>query len=241
MDEKQLDLSIIQVNIEMDLSKDERRFYRVATIDQRMASTTRKPQPRVSIEIPLCRDHRDFAQYISKRHAQENDKLEELVYDRPVELEDQVRECTPQFILRNIPKIEHYYDLDRRLYFDEESLPVEEAFEAFQEAHTARFDPPEMPDFKSIAIINDFRVFLEEIFYLCPWDQISHPRRKPPEDSPWHPKYSNAQLAQYLLDAQNTLFIFSERGITTMATKPREYVDKPNNKPLQSFGLPPGC
>lgn len=240
MDEKILDLSIVCVNINTSVETDKRRFYRIATLDDHMPCTQRKPQPRVSIELPLCTDHYKFAQYVFDRHKDETSH-KPVRFNRPYEMDDQLAECTPQFILRNIPKIEHYYDLDRRLYFNEETFPVIDAFDDCTSAHNARFDPPELPDFKSIAIINDFRVFLEEIFYLCPWDQIGKPRRKPSEESPWHPKYSRAQLAQYLLDAQNTLFIFSERGISQIATKPHEYVESANNAPKQSFGLPPGC
>ncbi len=233
--EKILDLSIVRANIDASLATDKRRFYRLALIDENMALVPRKAPTSVHVETQICLDHNVFSEKIAEKHKQDKEDEKAPTYNRPVELDDQVVECTPQFILRNIPKIEHYYDLDRALPFNEEDLPLNDALAAIESARKAHLDPVDLPDLRSAEVINDFRVFLEEIFYLCPWDCIT--RRPPTEDSPWHPKHSHAKLAQYLLDAQNTLFIFSDKGTTQIGTTafvPAEKSDVPQG--FQSFG-----
>ena len=232
MDEKILDLSIIQANINASLKDDTRGFYRLALVNDNMALSPRKAPTSVHIETKICPDHSVFVQYIVDKHRDEKEEVQAPTYEIPCEVDDQLKECTPQFILRNIPKIEHYYDLERPLPFNLDDLPIREAVEELERGRNTHFDPPEFIDVKSIETINDFRVFLEEIFYLCPWEAIT--RHPPDEFSPWHPKHSRSQLAKELLASQNTLFIFSDKGMSKMGMK--EY--KPKEKKKSEENVP---
>ena len=234
MDERILDLTIIRANIYASLKEDTRGFYRLALVNADMALVPRKAPTSVHVETRICPDHGVFASYIVDKHRDERQDIKAPVYEIPCEVDDQLKECTPQFILRNIPKIEHYYDLERPLPFNLDDLPIKEALEAAKLGRTTRFDPPEFIDCKSLEIVNDFRVFLEEIFYLCPWEAIT--RHAPDDLSPWHPKHSRSQLALELLASQNTLFIFSDRGMSKMGMK--AYQPKETKK--AASGVPSG-
>jgi len=192
-------------------------FWRLACVRSDFAVSLPGAPKDVPIEHPVCRDHGAFVEEIARRHVFE-EASEGSSYRLPPELDDQISECTPQFILRNISKLERYHDLSRMLSFNEEASPLESALEALAEVRGARIEPVQFAKIQSVEIVEDFRVFLEEIFYLCPWDQIT--RRAPDEDSPWHIKHSHAKLVQYLLDRQSTLFIFSEDRTTQIGTKP---------------------
>jgi hypothetical protein len=234
MDEKILDLSIVFANINASLKDDTTGFYRLALVNDNMALVPRNATTSVHIENKICLDHSVFAQYIVDKHRDENQDVQPPTYEIPVEVDDQLKECTPQFILRNIPKIEHYYDLERPLPFSLDDLPIREAIDEFNRARNTHFDPPEFIDIKSLEIVNDFTVFLEEIFYLCPWEAIT--RHPPDELSPWHPKHSRSQLAKDLLASQNTLFIFSDKGMSKMGMK--DY--KPKEKKKSEEQIPSG-
>ncbi|MCL2326297.1 MAG: hypothetical protein FWC40_07395 [Proteobacteria bacterium] len=207
-------------------------FWRLALVRPDFTVSLPGAPKDVHVEHPVCRDHGAFAEEVARRHVLE-ESSEGSSYRIPPEVDDQISECTPQFILRNISKLERYHDLSRMLSFNEEALPLESALEALAEVRGARIEPVQFVKLQSVEIVEDFRVFLEEIFYLCPWDQIT--RRAPDEDSPWHIKHSQAKLVQYLLDRQSTLFIFSEDRTTQIGTKPFVPDDK-SSMPPPAFG-----
>ena len=229
----QLDLSIVQIDIGPETWPEHHRpdkgFWRTAFADGNMALATRKLITEVHIEKPLSIDYGKFVEHISELHAIELDSnAEPTDIERPNELEDQVRECTPQFILRNIPKIERYYDLERVLPFNIEDPPKMEAEDLLEEMRNTHVGKVDFGDFQSIKFIDDFRSFLEEIFYLCPWDQIT--RGEPEEDSPWHINNSTSELAKDLLTRRNKLYIFTESGMKQSVMKayePRKKDDTP--------------
>lgn len=236
-----LDLSIVFADLgPVDLATRHRRpekgFWRSAFADAEMAGATRRLPRSVHIETPICPDISKFVDRIFEIHKMELDSsAEPEQIERSGEVDDQLTECTPQFILRNIPKIERYYDLERSLYFDVMDLPFLEAKEMLEEARNTHIGKVEFVDVQSVNFVNDFRNFLEEIFYLCPWNQIT--KGEPSEDSPWNIKNSTAKLAIELLSRKNTLFIFSEKGMTQVGMKPlvpRKTKEEPGEK-LPSF------
>ena len=213
-----LDLSILRIDLGSgDLSSTyaQKGFWRFALMDENMAFGVRHLIDHVSVQTPIVRDIQAYADKIAATHEHESEiSAEPIEMERPVEFDDYVAECTPQFILRNIPKIERYYDLDRALPFMLDDMPIVEARAQIDEIKNAKLDPPDFGDHDNIEFLNDFRAFLEEIFVLCPWDQIS--RKAPDEDSPWHLKNSTTKLAHHLLESRNTFFVFGTRGMTTM-------------------------
>ncbi|MBQ9816171.1 MAG: hypothetical protein IJM59_01710 [Proteobacteria bacterium] len=204
-------------------------FWRWAFADENMALSVRQLPKSVHIEKPICQDYSVFANHVFELHRMElESSAEPSKIERPNDVDDQVVECTPQFILRNIPKIERYYDLERDLNFDVADLPLTEATDMIDEMRQTHIGNIEFIDVQSVNFVNDFRNFLEEIFYLCPWDQIT--KSEPTEDSPWHIKNSTAKLTADLLSRKNTLFIFTEKGMTQVgmkAYKPRKEKDAP--------------
>ena len=242
-EENNLDLSIIQADLGLtgNFSHQNRGFWHTAAMNPDMALAVRKLPKDVPVEQPVCIDHLAFVDKISELHQLElNSQAEPQEIDRPVDVDDQVVECTPQFILRNIPKIEHYYDLDRPLSFDLEDMPIVEAEDLLTEVRTTRVGKVEFIPVESTDFVDDFRAFLEEIFILCPWDQIT--RKEPEEDNPWHINNSVSKLARDLIARKNTLFIFSERGMTKVGMKeykPRAQKSEPQEaRPdfVRSFG-----
>lgn len=231
-----LDMSILGVDLSFDGDKLS-SFWRLSQVSADMAGSLRKSPKSVAVETIVCRDHGQFAELIARKHAEE-EAPKPPVFRTPPELDDQISECTPQFTLRNIPKIERYYDLTRRLNFEAGESPLELATADIEEVRNARIESVEFTQVQSADIIDDYRIFLEEIFYLCPWDQIT--RRAPEPDSPWHVSHSRAKLAQYLLDRQNTLFIYGDRGASRIGTKafvPEESLAEGETRPKGgSFG-----
>ena len=238
-----LDLSIIQADLGLDgdFNHQNRGFWQTAGMNPDMAVAVRKLPKDVHVESPVCIDHLAFVDKIADLHKIELDsQAEPKSIERPVEVDDQVVECTPQFILRNIPKIEHYYDLDRPLSFDLEDMPIVEAEDLLKEVRTTRVGKVDFIPVESTEFVDDFRSFLEEIFILCPWDQIT--RKEPTEDNPWHINNSVSKLARALIARKNTLFIFTEGGMTKLGMKeykPRETKSEPQEaKPdfVRSYG-----
>ena len=227
-----LDLSIVQIDLGPEVFVPHQRpsdgFWRASYADGDMAVGVRRTVD-IHIDKPISRDQSIFANKIFELHRMElESSAEPENIERPNEVDDQIVECTPQFILRNIPKIERYYDLERVPPFEVTDMPKMEADDLIAEARQAHLGDIEFIEVESVNFINDFRSFLEEIFYLCPWDQIT--RQEPDEDSPWHIKNSTTKLAQDLLSRKNTLFIFSAKGMTQMgmkAYKPREEKNEP--------------
>ncbi len=242
VDDSQLDLSIVQVDLGPESAghfRPRAGFWRAAWFDPEMALAPRKLITDVHIEHPLSPNYSEIVDKIADLHKVElKSAAEPENIDRPVEVDDQVAECTPQFILRNIPKIERYYDLDRPLSFNLDDMPLLEASDMIDEARHTRLGKVEFIPVESVNFLNDFRDFLEEIFVLCPWEQAT--RKEPDENSPWHIKNSTSKLALDLLSRKNTLFIFSEKGMTTMGMKdykPREETnDLQDNRPHIGFG-----
>lgn len=224
-----LDLTILCIDLSLD-ADEVSDFWRLSQVDLAMSGCLRKAPQSVGIESAICRDHAVFAKMIAKKHEEEGPKAPS--FKIPVEIDDQISECTPQFTLRNIPKLERYYDLTRRLNFEISDLPLELAKSDLDEVRNARIEAVEFIPVQSADIIDDYRIFLEEIFYLCPWDKIT--RRAPGPDSPWHISHSRTKLAQYLLERQNTLFIYSDRGTSKIGTK--AFVPE---ETLPNEGLPP--
>ena len=230
-EENILDLSIIQSDLGLDgqFVHQNRGFWNCTHINDNMALCVRRLPKDVHVEHPICIDHAAFVEKIAELHTMELDSQSEPHHvERPVEVDDQVVECTPQFILRNIPKIEHYYDLERPLSFDLEDMPIVEAADLINEVRTTRVGKVDFIPVESTEFVDDFRSFLEEIFILCPWDQIT--RKAPAEDNPWHINHSVSKLARDLIARKNTLFIFTEGGMTKLGMKeykPRETKSEP--------------
>ncbi len=241
-DTSQLDLSIVSVDLGSDAvshHRPRRGFWRAAWFDPEMALVPRKLITEVHVEHPLSPNYTEIVDKIADLHKVElKSAAEPENIERPVEVDDQVAECTPQFILRNIPKVERYYDLDRPLSFNLDDMPFTEAKDMIEEAHHTHLGKIEFIPVESVDFLNDFRNFLEEIFVLCPWEQAT--RKEPDETSPWHIKNSTSKLALDLLSRKNTLFIFSEKGMTSMGMKdykPREENnDFQENRPHIGFG-----
>ena len=235
-EDNNLDLSIIQADLGLGGSfvHQNRGFWKSASIHENMAVSVRKLPKDVHVEHPVCIDYIAFVDKIADLHKLELDsQAEPQKIERPVEVDDQVVECTPQFILRNIPKIEHYYDLDRPLSFNFEDMPMIEAEDLLKEVRTTRVGKVEFIPVESTEFVDDFRSFLEEIFILCPWEKIT--RQEPTEDNPWHINNSVSKLARDLIARKNTLFIFSESGMTKVGMK--EY--KPRETKSESHEVKP--
>lgn len=209
-----LDPSILSIDLDMDAKEG---FWHAVRMDADMACGVRR---LIHAEVldDICRDHLIFSNYILDKHH-EAPSLSDAPknYDIPTEVDDYLCECTPQFILRNIPKIERYYDLERSLPFEIEDMPIVDAKAMIEEGRHAHLGEIQFIESENIKFINDFRVFLEEVFVLCPWGQIT--RTPPGEDSPWHLKNSVTQLARDLLGRKNTLFVFGTKGMTQMQMK----------------------
>ena len=223
LDLSSLDLSIVCTDLgPEDLSKRHHQpakgFWKWAFADGEMALVPRKLVKDVHIEKPISADYGVFSDKIFDLHQLELESAAEPgTLERPNEVDDQVAECTPQFILRNIPKIEHYYDLDRPLSFNLDDMPRVEAEDLLSEVRDARIGDIEFIDVESVHFVDDFRAFLEEIFILCPWEQIT--KGEPEEDNPWHINNSTSKLAKDLLTRKNKLFIFTEKGMTQIGMK----------------------
>jgi hypothetical protein len=237
----ELDLSIVCCDLGPEVfpkhHRPEAGFWRSAFVDADMALVPRQCPKSVHIETPLSRDHRIFAKKIADLHKLELDSIAKPQrHERPDEIDDQVCECTPQFILRNIPKIERYYDLERALPFDLDTTPLSEATDLVEEARSVKLEPIEFIKSESVNFINDFRAFLEEIFVLCPWEQIS--KTPPTEDSPWHLNNSTTDLAKDLVARKNKLFIFSAKGMTQVGMKEHKVKkEKTDNMPPKPAGF----
>lgn len=218
-----IDLSIVCTDLgPEDLatrhSRPHKGFWKWAFADGEMALVPRKLIKDVHIEKPISIDFGKFAAKVHELHQIElGSSAEPEDMERPCEIDDQVAECTPQFILRNIPKVERYYDLDRPLSFYLDDMPKTEAEDMLQEVRNAHLGDIEFIDVESVHFVDDFRAFLEEIFYLCPWEQIT--KGEPEADSPWHIDNSVSKLARDLLSRKNKLFIFTEKGMTQIGMK----------------------
>ena len=228
LDLRSLDLSIVFTDLgpEGDV-RPASGFWHSCLVDTGTTVTSRRPFSCYHLDSPISRDYVPFVDAIADRHKPEFSSSAEPTYvERPYQVDDQVTQCTPQFILRNIPKIERYNDLSRRLPFSFEDLPITEVNDIIREARETRIDEVEFPDHDMLAYLNDFRSFLEEIFYLCPWEMIT--KRAPTEDNPWHIRNSVSQLARDMLANKDRFFIYSDKGVTT------RYMDSEPPKPKAS-------
>lgn len=243
LDLSMLDLSIVAASLPPHAAPPSSGFWKAASCDENMAILPRKIFPPLHVETKLFPEYDAIAQKIAEKNQNTVDPAEnDIHYDSPAELDDQLAECTPQFILRNIPKIERYYDLDRTPPFDISDMPLLEAQDILDEAHHTHLGKVEFIPVESVQVFSDFATFLEEILTLCPWDQIT--RQTPDENNPWNLKYSTTQFARDLVSRKNTLFIFSEKGMTTMQMKdykPQKEKPAPMNEQSESvFSYGPG-
>ena len=232
-----LDVSIVFVDTALDGSTG---FWRSAHVDAEMACSVRRPL-EVHVLHSLSRDYDEFADQVAERHEHASGVGEKPArMDRPNDIDDAVAECTPQFILRNIPKVERYYDLERSLPFEVTDMPIVDAKALLDEVSHDHLDEIQYIEGENLKFINDFRVFLEEVIALCPWDQIS--RKPPTEDSPWHLKNSATQLARELLERKNTLFVFGTKGMTKMQMRDfdpeKEKKKSASSRSESGFGMP---
>ncbi len=132
--------------------------------------------------------------------------------DVPFEVTSRLSEQTPQFTLRNLPRVERNVDLDRAIRFDEEDMPLLQAREQIQEVRDARFPRPDFATFWSAQLLDDFRIFLEEVLYLCPWEEMPRGSQTPDEDSTWSPTHSRATLTFELIKNKRSVFVFGHGG-----------------------------
>lgn len=237
-----VDLSIVftQLNPQHD-AETLNPFWRAVSVRETLPLSARKNFNPLHITNPICLDYGVFASKIAQIHELDISSTAEVKkIERPFVVDDQVAECTPQFILRNIPKIERYYDLDARLPFNLDDFPLDEITQEILDARNTRIEELEFPDHDSIAYVNDFRAFLEEIFYLCPWDHIT--KKAPPEDNPWHIKNSISKLAKDILENRHRVFIYTDKGVKPQTwnrddkKKSVETHANPLTQGLQSFG-----
>lgn len=239
-----LDLGMVCADLGEGFSRasNARGFWSFAQIDPDIAVAARRLLTIDHDKRSLAHDYGKFAESVFSRHSQEIGATDETRdYETPVELDDQLAECTPQFILRNIPKLERYYDMDRPLPFMIDDMPMVEALDDIEKVRDARLEPPEFSDHDNVEFLEDFRIFREEVFLLCPWEQVS--RRAPDEDSPWHLKNSTSKLAKHMLEQKNTFFVFGTRGMTKMQLgdyrpeeKKKQETPRPSGIGMPTFG-----
>lgn len=142
-----------------------------------------------------------------------------------------MKECSPQFFLRNLPRAQRDIELSEPLWFDLTDSITHQAFDDIDEGREAEIPQPEFMDHWSLDYVDDFRVFLNEIKYLCPWDkmprhqnmhQVNH--RVEAGIDLWDTQYSNAQLSVQLLDRARSgrIFAIGTAGrLTSISIGPR--------------------
>src|SRR5690606_21533753 len=105
--------------------------------------------------------------------------------DVPWHFTELMRECVAQFTLRNIPRAERYIDLDMPMHYEVDDPVLPQVIEDIEDVRNAEVPRPEFVESWTTPLVNDFKIFLEEVLYLCPWDSMSNIRRAPAEDSLW--------------------------------------------------------
>ena len=104
--EKIIDLSIVQADIGTGNVRQEKGFWRLALVVEDMAFGVRHLIDKVSVDRPICRDIASFVEKIATNHEHQSGVGGETIeFERPVEYDDYVAECTPQFILRNLRNV----------------------------------------------------------------------------------------------------------------------------------------
>ncbi len=181
------------------------RFWHRRVYRERL--TQMKPHTFVA---KICRDHLAFLEEVVRETPTESPLEHKKICDTPIELDDQLAEATPQFTLRNIPKIERYYDLDALPPFRYEDLPRVVAEDLVDQARSTRVEPAKFHKFTNMEILKDYRTFLQEILYLCPWENI--PKGEVSEDNPWHIKHSYAKIAIDMQKNKDIFFVYGHEG-----------------------------
>jgi hypothetical protein len=141
-------------------------------------------------------------------------------------------ERSPQFSLRNLARVQRDIDLLVSMPFDVDPIPLEEAEEAFREVRTAHIERVEFPEAWSAPLVDDFRIFLEEVMYLCPWDAIPKGRRVP-DDSLWSEKHSRSTLTFDLIEKKGKVFVWDHKG------RPRAFVRRAETGPRRARVIDP--
>ncbi len=172
-----------------------------------MAITQQRPY---HFDLDVCQDHAGFVAESVREYPVKSPLEEKRETKTPVELDDQLAEAVPQFTLRNIAKIERYHDLQAPMPFDVDEDKLKEAITALAQARQTKIEAVEFREITNLEILEDYRTFLHEIIYLCPWDQI--PLGPIEEDNPWHLKYSYAKLAIELQQNKDRIFVYGHEG-----------------------------
>ncbi|MDX9723926.1 MAG: hypothetical protein RBU37_24465 [Myxococcota bacterium] len=123
-----------------------------------------------------------------------------------------MEEKSPQFFLRNVPRVQRDVELSQALRFDEDENERHRAYALIQEVREAHIPRPEMAEIWTSALSTDFRIFLEEVLFLCPWEEMPRQLATPSEDSTWSPKHSRAKLTYELMDRKHKVFVFGHQG-----------------------------
>jgi len=105
---------------------------------------------------------------------------------QPDEVETNVKECTPQFFLRNIMRLEHEVGLpvppyQIEVYFD----PSEhERIETYD--YVANFRPPEVDLDEAARVVAEFRTLHNQLIYDADWESIhgNNAWRNPDQEIP---------------------------------------------------------
>lgn len=163
---------------------------------------------------------REYKLMTDERFEELQDPYSIVKEPKPVNVDwkimDQLSQCTPQFFLRNIGRVERSIDLDDPPQFNVEKDAKLEAIKMIEEGRKAEIPKPEFADVWTTAFISDVNVFLEETLYLCPWEEIPSVRGRNAElkGTSWDPEYSRAQITRDLANrAQSgTLFVFARQG-----------------------------
>jgi hypothetical protein len=178
-----------------------------------------KPVQSVAERLKL-RDHT----LISDARIEELQNPERILREPKVretdwKLVESMKDCAPQFSLRNLSRKEFDVNLERPIEFTETQAPHQEAFEAVREVRTIDWPAPEFIQFFTSTFFADFNTFLEETLYLCPWSEIPSikGRHATLEGTSWDPNHSRAKLSIHLLDrnSQGTVFAFTPGNKST--------------------------
>jgi len=159
--------------------------------------------------------------------------------DIPWEVSEQMNERSPQFTLRNIPRVERSVDLERATLFDVTAMPKVDAEESLEEVRNAKIPKAEMMTFWSAQLLDDFRIFLEEILYLCPWETMPQGRKPPEPGSLWSLEHSRSTLTADLIGKADQVFLFGTHGGPTTLARAKRKIEKRKRSAMDGGGFTP--
>ncbi len=210
-----LDLGIVQVHLDLAAgapATPTRTYWASRLMDAAPWPRNAFTETRLAIEANPLKDHLAFATQVAQVKI-EAKGAEGAKMNVPHEVDDQMQAVCPQFFLRNISRLQRDIDVQRPMAFDIEEKLKPQAEADLDEVRAAKLPRTEFVDVWTAALLDDLRIFWEEVLYMCPWEQMPRQLKAPDDDSPWSPNHSRATLTYELMDRRKSVFVYGHKNI----------------------------